>query len=110
MNPHYHWITEGVELLSFFLFAPVLTILVAYKGWRERADPKQYGVRCIASGGTAVALFGVAKWINADIRTPQYLAQWACIVLSLLLVGVCAGWLFSVLISIWHWHKSTSAT
>ena len=109
MNPHYHWLTEGLELLSFFLFAPALTIVFAYRGWRERANPKRYGMRCVASGGTAVALFWVARSIDADIRAPLYLVQWACVVLSLLLLGVCAGWFFSVLLGIWHWHKSTRA-
>lgn len=70
MNPHYHWLTEGVELLSFFLFSPVLAIVVAYKGWRERADPKRHGMRCAATAAAAIALFFAAKWINADISVP----------------------------------------
>jgi len=110
MNPHYHWLTEGVELLSFFLFAPALAILIAYKGWRERDNPKGYGMRCVASGGTAAVLFCVARWMDADIRTPQYLVQWACVVLIVLLLGVCAGSFFAVLLGIWHWHKSTRTT
>jgi peptidoglycan/LPS O-acetylase OafA/YrhL len=108
MNLHYHWLTEGLELLSFFLFSPALAIVVAYKGWRERANPKRYGMRCVASGGAAVALICVAKWINAD-TAPLYLLQCACFVLGLLLLGVCEGYFFSVLLGIWRWHKSTRA-
>lgn len=67
-------------------------------------------MRCVVSGGTAIVLFCVAKWMDSDIRTPQYLIQWACVVCGLLLLGVCAGWFFSVLLGAWHWHKSTSAT
>jgi hypothetical protein len=110
MNPHYHWLTEGVELISFFLVAPALTIVVAYKGWRERANPKRNGMRCVASGGIAVVLFCVAKWMDTYTRTPQYLFQWAFVVLSFLLPGVCSGWFFSLLLGMWHWNKSTRAT
>jgi hypothetical protein len=110
MNPHYHWLTEGVELLSFVLFAPALAIVVAYKGWQKGANPKRDGMRCVASGLAAAVLFCVAKWIHAGIRTPQYLVQWGCVVLSFLSLGVCAGWFLSVLLGIWQWHKSTRTT
>ena len=107
MNPHYHWPTEGVEFLSFFLFAPALSVFVAYKAWREKAAPRQYGIRCVAFGVLAVVLFFVAKWLDADIRSPLYFLQFACVVLSLLLLGICVGCFFSVLLNIWNWHKST---
>ena len=54
-------------------------------------------------------LFGVVKWWDADIRTPQYFLQLACALLSLLLFGVCVGYFFCVLLRIWHWHNSTRA-
>ena len=107
MNPHYHWLTEGLELITFFFIAPALSIVIAYKTWRERTNPKRYGVRCIAFGGAALVLFGFAKWLDADIRTPQYFLQLACVLLSLLLFGGCVGCFFSVLLRASHWHKST---
>ena len=33
MNPHYHWLTEGLELITFFFIAPALAIVIAYKAW-----------------------------------------------------------------------------
>ncbi len=109
MNPHYHRLAEGLELITLFFIAPALAIVIAYKAWRERASPKQYGMRCFASGGAAVVLFTFAKWIDADIRTPQYLLQLACAPLSFLLFGVCIGSFFSVLLRMRYWHKSTRA-
>jgi drug/metabolite transporter (DMT)-like permease len=72
MNPHYHWLTEGLELFTFFFIAPALATVIAHKAWQERANPKQYGMRCVASGGVALLLCGVAKWLDADIRSPRY--------------------------------------
>jgi hypothetical protein len=110
MNAHYHWLTEGLELITFFFITPALAILIACKAWRERANPKQYGVRCAASGGGALVLFGVAKWLEADIRTPLYFLQLACALISFLLLGVCVGYSFSALLRMWHWHNSNRAT
>jgi hypothetical protein len=110
MNPHYHWLTEGLELMTFFFVAPALSIVIAYKAWRERANPKQYGMHCVVSGGTALVLFGLAKWLDADIRTPRYFLYLGCVLLSFLSFGVCIGYFFSVLLRIWHWNNSTRAT
>jgi peptidoglycan/LPS O-acetylase OafA/YrhL len=110
MNPHYHWLTEGMELITFFFIAPALAFVIAYKTWRERANPKQYGMRCIAFGGAALVLFGVAKWLDADIGAPQYFLQLACVLLGFLFLGVCVGCFFSVLLHMWYWHKSTPVT
>jgi hypothetical protein len=110
MIPHYHWLTEGSELITLFFIGPALAIAIAYKAWRERAIAKQHGMRCVASGGAALVLFGVAKWLDADIRTPQYFLQLACALLSFLLFGSCVGYFFSVLLRMWHWHNSTHPT
>ena len=108
MNPHYHWLTESLELLTFLAFGPALGIVIAYRAWRnrERINPKQSGMRCIASGGAALGLYVFAKWIDADIRAPQYF-QLACVLLCLLLFRMCQGYFFSVLIGMWRWHDST---
>src|SRR5580765_1935554 len=42
----------------------------------------------VASGVIASLLLGVAKWINADVRTPQYFLQLACVLSGGLLLGV----------------------
>lgn len=110
MNPHYLWLTEGLELLTFFVFGPALAFVIAYKAWREKklaANPKRYGMWCIVAAVVAVILFALAKWIDADVRTPQYFLQLSCLLLSLLSFGVCQGLLFSVLLDMWRWHQKT---
>ena len=59
------------------------------------------------SGVIASLLLGFAKWINADVRTPQYFLQLACVLVSGLLFGVLMGSGFSVLLCLWRWHKAT---
>ena len=72
MNPHYLWLTEGAELLTFFLIMPAVTAFIMYRVWRSRQspNPKRYGTRCVAFGAVALLLFAFAKWVNADVRTP----------------------------------------
>lgn len=43
---------------------------------------------------TASLLFLFAKWINADLRTPQYFLQFASILLGSMLLGVGMGSVF----------------
>jgi hypothetical protein len=62
----------------------------------------------VASGVIASLLLGVAKWINADVRTPQYFLQLACVLSGGLLLGVGVGALIPVLLHVWRWHKTTS--
>lgn len=110
MTPHYLRLTEALELLTFFVIQPALTIVIAYRAWREKEhepNPKRYGMWCVASGGAGLLLFGFAKWIDADIRTPLYFLQLACALLSFLSLGVSSGCLFSVLLDAWRWHKKT---
>ena len=98
MNPRYLWLTEAMELLTFFAIAPALAIVIAYRAWRERErdpNPKRYGMRCFASFGAFLLLFGFAKWIDADIRTPQYFLQLTCAVLSFLSLGLFMGMAFA---------------
>jgi len=110
MDPHFHWLAEGLEFITFFFITPALAIVIAYKTWRDRANRKQYGMRCVACGASSLVLFGIAKWLDADIRTPQHFLQLVCILLSFLLSGLGMGYFFSVLLRIWHWHTSTRAT
>jgi hypothetical protein len=109
MNPHYHWVTESLELLTFSVIGPALGTVIAYRAWRQRENinPKRCAIRCIASGGTALLLFGFAKWIDADIRTPQYFVQLASVLLCFLLLGVCVGYGFGILLGAWRWHGAT---
>lgn len=110
MNPDYLWLTGAMELLTFFVVGPVLAIAIAYAAWRRKPQNfnlKRYGMVCVASGVTSVLLFAFAKWVNADVRTPQYFLQFACVLLSGLLFGVFMGSGFPALLGFWRWHKST---
>ena len=110
MNPHYLWLTEGLELLSFLIFGPILAIVIAYRCWRKKESAptsKGYLIRCVAFAVLFVLLFVLAKWINADVRTPQYFLQLTCVLLSFLSFGLAQGYFFSVLLDLWRWHNST---
>jgi hypothetical protein len=113
MNPEYLWLTGAMQLLTFFVVGPALTIAIAYGAWRakpQNLNPERYGMLCITSGVAAFLLFGFAKWINADVRTAQYFLELACVLLSGPLFGVFAGCGFSVLLRLWRWHKTTRLT
>lgn len=82
MNPGYLWLTDAIQLLTFFVVGPVLAAAIAFSAWRgklQNAMPERFRVLCVASGATAFLLFAFAKWINADVRTPWYFLQVACV-------------------------------
>jgi hypothetical protein len=110
MNPHYLWLTEGLELLSFFVFGPVLAIVIAYRSWRRKEDtptPKRHGTRSAAFAVVFILLFVLAKRIDADVRSPQYFLQLTCVLLSFLSFGLAQGYFFSLLLDLWRWHNTT---
>jgi hypothetical protein len=110
MNPKYLWLADAIQLLTFFVIAPVIAIVIAYAAWRGKPknfSPQRYGMVCATSGVSASLLVVLAKWINADIRTPQYFLQLACFLLGFLLLGVGMGSFFPALLHLWRWHKKT---
>ena len=110
MNPDYLWLTVAIEKLAFFVAAPLLSISIAYAAWRgkpQNFNTDRYAIACIASWLTALLLFACAKWINADVRTGEYFLQFACALLSFLLLGVSAGCMFPVVLRVWRWHKAS---
>lgn len=110
MKPHHLWLTDAVQLLTFFLIGPAVGAVIAYKAWREREhslNVKQNGMRCFTSGGAALLLIGLAKWIDADVRTPLYFLQLTCMLLGFLLLGASTGCGVSLFLGIWRWHKTT---
>ncbi len=110
MSPDYLWLTGALQLLTFFVVGPLIAIAIAHAAWQGKPQsfsPERYGIVWVASGVTASVLFGFAKWINADVTTAQYFLQLACMLLSGLLLGVSMGSGFSVLLSLWRWHKRT---
>jgi hypothetical protein len=110
MNPNYLALSGALQLLTFFVIGPAIGIAIASATWRgkpQKFNPERYGMLCVASGVAALLLFGLAKWMNADSRTAQYLLQVACVLLGGLLFGICMGTGFSVLLRTWRWHKTT---
>jgi surface polysaccharide O-acyltransferase-like enzyme len=110
MNPDYLWLTGALQLLTLFIVGPIIAIAIAYASWRRKPqnfNPKRYGMLCVASGVSASLMLVLAKWINADVRTPQYFLQLACALLGGLLLGVGMGCFFPVLLHVWRWHNTT---
>ncbi len=110
MNPHYLWLADAVLLLTVFVLGPVIGIAIAYAEWKEKRKHLTTQLYVIGWLGSAVAfalLFGFAKWLDADVRTPQYFLQLASMLLGGLLLGVCMGCGFCVLLRGWRWHKKT---
>jgi hypothetical protein len=88
MNPDYLWVTGAMQLLTFFVAAPILAIAIGYAVWQGKPqtfDRERYGMASVASGIATALLFAYAKHINADVRTAQYFLQLACALLSGLL-------------------------
>ena len=113
MNPDYLWLTGAIQLLIVFVGGPVVAIAIAYAAWREKLQnftPQRYGKLCVGSGVSAALLWVLAKWINADIRTPQYFLQLTCVLLGALLFGVAMGSFFPFLLHLLSWHKATRLT
>jgi len=110
MNPHYLWLTEGLELLTFFLFGPGLAIVIAYRAWRKKEQtpaPKGNALRCVAFVAVFILLFVFAKWMNADVRTPQYFLQLTFVLLSFLAFGLAQGYFLCALLDLLRWHNAT---
>ncbi|MGA2752166.1 MAG: hypothetical protein ABSE53_00255 [Terracidiphilus sp.] len=113
MYPRYLSLMDALELLTFFVIAPALGIVVAYKVWREREhhlNAKKCALRCVAFGGTALLLFASSNWIGAYVRTAHSLLhflQSACALLSFLSFGVCTGYFVFIPLSLWRRHKAT---
>ena len=113
MNPKYLWLTDAMQLLTFFGIGPALAIAITYKAWRgkpENLNLGRYVTLCVTSGVAASLLIWVAKWMDADVRTAMYFLQLACVFLSGLLFGVCMGCGWSLLLRMWYWHKTTRLT
>ena len=110
MNPNYLVLTGALQLLTFFVIGPAIGVAIASGAWRgksPRFDPERYGVLCLAAGVAALLLFGIAKWMNADVRTARYLLQVVCVLLGGLLFGVCMGCGFSIILRRWRSNKTT---
>jgi hypothetical protein len=110
MNPRYLWLTDAIQLLTFFVVGPVLAIAIAYTVWREKTqkfNSGRYVMLCVVFGVMGVLLFVFAKWLNADVRTPQYFLQLAAMLLSGLSFGVFMGGGFAALLGVLSWHNAT---
>src|SRR5262252_5055404 len=105
MTPKYLWLADATQLLAVFVVGPIIACAIAYAAWRgkpEKFSARRYGIVCVASGVTASLLIVLGKWINADVRTPQFFLQVICITVGGLLFGVGMGSFFPVLLHLWR--------
>jgi hypothetical protein len=108
MNPHYLWLTEGLELLTFFVIAPLLAIVIAYRAWREKnPKPKKFVMQCVMSGAVALLLLAFVQRGVVDLHSFQYFLLLGCTLLCFLLLGVFMGSGFAVFLAVWRWHNAT---
>jgi hypothetical protein len=110
MNPDYIWLSDAIAAVTFFVVGPILAVGIAYRARRTKPQdfsPKRYGILCAGSGLAAVLLLEFVQWMNADVRTPQYFGQLACVLLSGLLFGVCMGCCFLLILHVWRWHQAS---
>jgi hypothetical protein len=108
MNPRYLGITEALEFLTLIALAPALAFVIAYRAWRDKnPNPKKSGVQCVISCAVALSLLAYLHGRSVDVRSAQYLLQWALSLLSFLLLGVFMGCGFAVLLGLWRWHSTS---
>lgn len=111
MNPRYLWLTEGLELITFFIGIPIIAFAIAYAAWRGKSQnfifrrSRTIGLASVAVG---FLLFLFAKWLGADPRSVEYFAYLACVLTSLLLFGVFMGCGFCEMLRLWQWHRRTA--
>jgi hypothetical protein len=88
-----------VLFLGFFVFLPVLTILIGYAAWKGKPETWDRSMYWTAFGfsviGSSFALV-FAQRMNADVRTWQYFIQLALFLLGSLLFGVAGGCMVGV--------------
>jgi len=102
-----------MQFLTLFLVGPALAIAIPYGMWLGKPwglNPNRSRMYCVLSGLAGVSLFAIAKWIDADVRTPQYFLQLACFLLSGPLFGVFMGCGFCQFLLLWGWHTTTRLT
>ena len=95
MNPHYLWLTERLESFNVLLVRTSTCDCHCVQVLAEEGpNSKLHGTRCVAFITSFILLFVLAKWIDADVRTPQYFLQLTCVLLSFLSFGLAQGYLF----------------
>ena len=110
MNPDYLPLVDALELLTVFGIGPLLACAIAYVAWSGKPPTftaRQWRLVCAASGALALLLFAFAKWLDADVRTPQFFLQLAAVLAFGLLWGVFMGAGAAVLLDVWRFHKRT---
>jgi hypothetical protein len=111
MNPHYLWLTEGLELITFFVGVPMIALGIAYAAWRSTPQSlisRRSRAIGIVSGVTAFLLFGLARWIHPDPRDLDYFLYLICVLAGLVLIGIFMGCGFCEMLRLWQWHRRTA--
>ncbi len=110
MNPDYLWVTEGLQLIAMLGVMPLLALAIGYVAWRGKSPffkSGRYRIIGLASLIASLLLFGLAHWIDADVRSAEYFVELGVFVLSVVLFGVAIGCGFGEFLRMWRWHRRT---
>jgi uncharacterized membrane protein len=94
MDPQYLPIVDGLILFALFVGAPSISVAIGYVAWKGRPnsfDRERFGLSALTTGAPGIALVVYAQRMHADVRTPQYFLQLACIALGAMLLGIAGG-------------------
>ena len=93
------WVEAASLLFAFFIIVPSTAAVIGYAAWKGKPksfDRSMYWTAFAAATGVSVFLMVVAKRMQADVRTWQYLVQMACFGVSILLFGVAGGCMIGI--------------
>jgi hypothetical protein len=87
-------VVGGFLLLTLFVGTPIIAASIGYAAWKGRPKTFNRDTFVLAFLATVMIsgfLIVYAQRMHADVRTWQYLLQFACFELGVLLLGIAGG-------------------
>ena len=87
-------IVDGFLLLTLFVGTPTIAVTIGYAAWKGRPKTFNRDTFVLAFLATVMIsgfLIVYAQRMHADVTTWQYLLQFACFELGVLLLGIAGG-------------------